>query len=187
MKNMVLNTMLYCIILIILLVIIENSDASEIKYKAFIGKSITYYNSEGSQINKNEHLGRLKDQLKSAHVGITTFKEKAFISCSTNRVFQQPVKIRFSGGKIERKTLNDSCSTGYTFISPVGNVSPAIIISNANIYDNYQGAITKKSAVLAGLGFGLFKDNNYYGLYWFDRNNEFNIKNAFGIVYNKYF
>ena len=55
MKNIVLNTMLYCIVLIILLVIIENSDASEIKYKAFIGKSITYYNSEGSQINKNEH------------------------------------------------------------------------------------------------------------------------------------
>lgn len=157
------------------------------EYKPFIGKSITYYNSESSQINKNEHLGRLKDQLKSAHVGITTFKEKVFISCSTNRVFQQPVKIRFSGGKTERKILNDSCSTGYTFNSPVGNVSPAIIISNANIYDNYEGAITKKSAVLVGLGFGLFKYNNYYGLYWLDRNNEFNIKNAFGIVYNKYF
>ena len=62
-----------------------------------------------------------------------------------------------------------------------------ILYGNNKCYDNYNGLITKKSTLLKGLGFGIFKGNNYYGIYWFDRNNELSLKNAFGIVYNKYF
>ena len=51
------------------------------EYKPFIGKTITYLNTDNNQINKNEHLGRLKDQLKSFNVGLTLFKKDNFLSC----------------------------------------------------------------------------------------------------------
>ena len=157
------------------------------EYKPFIGKTITYLNTDNNQINKNEHLGRLKDQLKSFNVGLTLFKKDNFLSCSTNRLLQQSTKIRFSNGHIKRKLLSDSCALGKTFKTKYIKSSTSIILSNVNIYNNYHGLITKKSSLLKGLGAGIFKGNDYYGIYWFDRNNELSIKNAFGIVYNHYF
>ena len=157
------------------------------EYKPFVGKSVTYYNTDNNQINKNEHIGRLRDQLKSAHIGLSLFKDNNFLSCSTNRLLQQETSIRFTDYKIKRKSLNDTCALGTIFKTKYGNFSNSIILSNANIYDKYNGLISKKSSLLKGLGAGTFKGNNYYGLYWFDRNNELSIKNAFGIVYNRYF
>ena len=80
------------------------------EYKPFIGKSITYYNTDNTQINKNEHIGRLSDHLKGGHVGLTMFKDNSFVSCTTNRILQQSTKIRYLEGHIERKALNDTCA-----------------------------------------------------------------------------
>jgi hypothetical protein len=157
------------------------------EYKPFIGKSITYYNTDNTQINKNEHIGRLSDHLKGSHVGLTIFKDNSFISCTTNRILQQSTKIRYLKGHIERKALNDTCALGNSFMSRFGRWSSSLVLSNANIYDKYNGVTTRKSALLRGVGTGLFKGKNYYGLYWFDRNNELGFKNAFGVVYNRYF
>ena len=101
--------------------------------------------------------------------------------------FQQPTEIRFLGGKVERKTLIDSCSLGNSISSRVGRFSASIALSIVNVYDKYNGITTRKSALIKGLGGGLFRDKNYYGVYWFDRNKELGFKNAFGIVYNRYF
>jgi hypothetical protein len=188
MKSIIINAMKINIIYaIVLFVIILMSIAYGAEYKPFIGKTITYHNTDNNQINKNEHLGRLKDQLKSFNVGLTLFKKDNFLSCSTNRLLQQSTKIRFLNGHIKRKLLNDSCALGKTFKTKYIKSSTSIILSNVNIYDNYNGLITKKSTLLKGLGAGIFKGNNYYAIYWFDRNNELSLKNAFGIVYNKYF
>lgn len=157
------------------------------EYRPFIGKSIAYYNTDNTQINKNEHIGRLSDHLKGGHVGLTIFKNNNFISCTTNRILQQSTKIRYLEGHIEKKALNDTCALGNSFISRFGRWSASLLLSNANVYDKYNGVTTRKSALLKGLGAGLFRDKNYYGVYWFDRNNELGFKNAFGLVYNRYF
>ena len=158
-----------------------------VEYKPFIGKSLTYYNTDNPQINKNEHLGRLKDHLKGGHVGLSIFEDNSFISCSSNRLFQQPTEIRFLSGKVERKTLIDSCSLGNSIPTKVGNFSASIVLSSVNVYDKFNGITTSTSALIKGLSGGMFKDKNYYGVYWFDRNKELGFKDAFGIVYNRYF
>jgi hypothetical protein len=185
---MKINIIYAIVLFVIILMSIAAADrVYGAEYKPFIGKTITYHNTDNNQINKNEHLGRLKDQLKSFNVGLTLFKKDNFLSCSTNRLLQKPTKIRFLNSHIKRKLLNDSCALGKTFKTKYIKSSTSIILSNVNIYDNYNGLITKKSTLLKGLGAGIFKGNNYYGIYWFDRNNELSLKNAFGIVYNKYF
>ena len=183
------TNIIYAIALfVVILISIATADrVYGAEYKPFVGKSVTYYSTDNNQINKNEHIGRLRDQLKSAHIGLSLFKDNNFLSCSTNRLLQQETSIRFTDYKIKRKSLNDTCALGIIFKTKYGNFSNSIILSNANIYDNYNGLISKKSSLLKGLGTGTFKGNNYYGLYWFDRNNELGIKNAFGIVYNRYF
>lgn len=158
-----------------------------VEYKPFIGKSLTYYNTDNTQINKNEHLGSLKDQFKSGHIGLSIFEDNSFISCASNRLFQQPTEIRFLSGKVERKTLIDSCSLGNSIPTKVGNFSASIVLSSVNVYDKFNGITTSTSALIKGLSGGIFKDKNYYGVYWFDRNKELGFKDAFGIVYNRYF
>ena len=69
----------------------------------------------------------------------------------------------------------------------VGNFSASIVLASVNVYDKFNGVTTSKSAFTRGLAGGIFKDKNYYGVYWFDRNKELGFKNAFGIVYNRYF
>lgn len=183
------DNIIYAIVLfvVILLSIAAADKVYGSEYKVFVGKSITHYNTDNNQINKNEHIGRLKDHLKSAHIGVSFFKNDNFVSCSTNRLLQQPTKIRLLNAHIERKSLNDTCALGNIVKTKYLDISSSLILSNINIYDNYNGLINKKSAFLKGIGIGTFKNKNYYGLYWFDRNNELNIKNAFGIVYNRYF
>ena len=177
--------LIYIVVLLALVAICPKVYAVE--YKPFIGKSLTYYNTDNTQINKNEHLGSLKDQFKSGHVGLSIFEDNSFISCSSNRLFQQSIKIRFLGGQVERKTLVDSCSLGNSISSGVGNFSASIVLASVNVYDKFNGVTTSKSAFARGLAGGIFKDKNYYGVYWFDRNKELGFKNAFGIVYNRYF
>ena len=98
--------LIYIVVLLALVAICPKVYAVE--YKPFIGKSLTYYNTDNTQINKNEHLGSLKDQFKSGHIGLSIFEDNSFISCASNRLFQQPTEIRFLSGKVERKTLIDS-------------------------------------------------------------------------------
>lgn len=184
-----MNNIIYGIALF-LIILISIATADKVYgagYKPFVGKTITYYNTYNTQINKNEHLGRLKDQLKSFSVGLTLFKDSNFLSCSTNRILQQATEVRFINYELKTKVFNDSCAIGNTYKTRYGRFSSSVILLNANVYNNYNGLITKKSALLKGLGAGTFRGNNYYGLYWFDRNNELDIKNAFGVVYNRYF
>jgi len=192
-QNLIFNAMKTNIIYILLSflvlasAIVAADKAYGVEYKPFIGKSVTYYNTDSTQINKNEHLSRIGDYLKGGHVGLSIFKNNSFISCSSNRLLQQPTKIRFLSGHIERKSLNDTCSLGNSFPSRFGRWSSSIALSSVNVYDKYSGVTTRKSAFIKGLGAGLFRGKNYYGLYWFDRNNELGFKNAFGLVYNRYF
>ncbi len=183
------TNIIYAIALfVVILISIATADrVYSAEYKPFVGKSVTYYSTDNNQINKNEHIGRLKDHLKSAHIGVSFFKNDNFVSCSTNILLQQPTKIRLLNAHIERKSLSDTCALGNIVKTKYLDISSSLILSNINIHDNYNGLITKKSAFLKGIGVGTFKNKNYYGLYWFDRNNELSIKNAFGIVYNRYF
>jgi hypothetical protein len=174
-------------IVVLFVMVTTSHQAYSVEYKPFIGKSITYYNADNTQINKNEHIGSLKDHLKGGHVGVSIFEDNSFISCASNRLFQQPTKIRFLSGKIERKTLIDSCSLGNSFPSRIGKFSASIVLSSVNVYDKFNGITTSTSALIKGLGGGLFRGKNYYGVYWFDRNKELGFKDAFGIVYNRYF
>jgi hypothetical protein len=183
---MKINIILIYIVALLILVA-SCPKAYSVEYKPFIGKSITYYNTDSPQINKNEHLGRLKDHLKGGHVGLSIFEDNSFISCSSNRLFQQPTEIRFLSGKVERKTLIDSCSLGNSISTKVGNFSASIVLSSVNVYDKFNGITTSTSALIKGLSGGIFKDKNYYGVYWFDHDKELGFKNAFGIVYNRYF
>lgn len=183
---MKINIILIYIVALLILVA-SCPKAYSVEYKPFIGKSLTYYNTDSPQINKNEHLGRFKDHFKGGHVGLSIFEDNSFISCSSNRLFQQSIKIRFLGGQVERKTLVDSCSLGNSISSGVGNFSASIVLASVNVYDKFNGVTTSKSAFTRGLAGGMFKDKNYYGVYWFDRNKELGFKNAFGIVYNRYF
>ena len=183
---MKINTILIYIVALLILVA-SCPKAYSVEYKPFIGKSLTYYNTDSLQINKNEHIGRFKDHLKGGHVGLSIFEDNSFISCSSNRLFQQSIKIRFLSGQVERKTLIDSCSLGNSIPTKFGNFSASIVIASVNVYDKFNGVITSKSAFTKGFAGGMFKDKNYYGVYWFDRNKELAFKNAFGIVYNRYF
>lgn len=173
--------------IIIIAILIFPTSGYAIQSKIYIGKAITYLDSYNNPINKNEHLGKLTDYFKSTLLGATLFKDQTFLSCSTNRLLNQPIKIGYYGAIIKRKALSDTCSLGYSTPLLSTNISTSIILSNINIYDRFNGITTRKTALLKGLGIGAFKNKYYFGFYWFDRNRELSIRNAFGIAYQYYF
>lgn len=176
-----------CVILIFLLWSCPSKvEAGELKIG--LGKSLTYINTDNKQNNKNENLFRLSDYAKSFNLVGCYFKSGSSLCGSTNRILQQPIKIRFENGTItERKVYSDTLSLGSIVKTRLGRFSTSILLSNTNIYDKINGNRYSKSGMMRGIGMGYYKDNAYYGVSIWDRNNELNTKNAFTLSYNKFF
>ena len=52
-----MKTNIILIYIVVLLALVSGCPkAYSVEYKPFIGKSITYYNTDSPQINKNEHI-----------------------------------------------------------------------------------------------------------------------------------